>query len=152
MKRLSMILLGLVLLTGSACKKRNQVPESAQIVFKKTACFGTCPIYQMTISGNGLATFEGERFTEKIGSYTKQFTKAQTQEIFKDLEGYDWESFEDHYPSQVSDLPSVIFEFRFKKTNKRITVRGEHPATLDVLDNMLSQIAESDGWVSNVSE
>ncbi len=152
MIRLSTLLLGLVLLTGSACKKRNQVPESASIVLSKTACFGTCPIYQMTINGNGLATFEGERFTDKIGSFSKQLTEQETKDLFRQLATYDWNSFQDSYPAQVTDLPSVIFHFNFKDVKKKVSVRGEHPPTLDVIDNMLSNIAESDGWTSSNSK
>ncbi len=152
MIRLSTLLLGLVLLTGSACKKRNQVPESASIVLSKTACFGTCPIYQMTINGNGLATFEGERFTDKIGSFSKQLTEQETKDLFRQLATYDWNSFQDSYPAQVTDLPSVIFHFNFKDVKKKVSVRGEHPPTLDVINNMLSNIAESDGWTSSNSK
>jgi hypothetical protein len=106
----------------------------------------------MTINGNGLATFEGERFTDKIGSFSKQLTEQETKDLFRQLATYDWNSFQDSYPTQVTDLPSVIFHFNFKDVKKKVSVRGEHPPTLDVINNMLSNIAESDGWTSSNSK
>ena len=140
-------MLGLVLLTGfSSCKNRNQVPETASIAFAQTACFGTCPIYTMTISGSGLATFEGERFTDKIGSFTKQMTAKETKNLFNQVYDFSWNDFKENYPTQVSDLPSTVFELNYKEISKRVRVTGEHPAELDVLQTILSNIAESDGW------
>lgn len=148
MHRLSALLLGLVLLTGTSCKNRNQVPESSYIVFQQTACFGTCPIYKMTINGSGKIDFEGERFTKKIGSYTKQLSAQETKDLFSKVYDFSWDSFKEDYPTQVSDLPSVVFELNYKEVSKKVVVRGEHPAELDVLQNILSDIAESDGWTN----
>src|SRR5256885_15475138 len=38
-----------------------------QITLSRTACFGTCPIYTVTISTNGTVSFEGRRFTKVQG-------------------------------------------------------------------------------------
>ncbi|MFT5513707.1 MAG: hypothetical protein ACI8SE_002116 [Bacteroidia bacterium] len=152
MNRLSVILLGVSLLTASACKNRNQVPEIASVVFSRTVCYGTCPVYTMTITGNGLATFEGERFTDKIGSFTKQFSEVEAKTLFEDLATYSWAAFKDEYPASVSDLPSTVFQFTYKDTNKKVIVSGEHPSALDVLEHRLSKIAESDGWTASNSK
>lgn len=152
MTRLSYLLLGLVLLAVTSCKNRNQVPETASIEFSRTACFGTCPIYKMTILGSGLATFEGERFTEKLGSFSIQLSEKDTKALFQQLDTFDWAGFKDIYPTEVSDLPGVVFQFNYKQTSKKVVVRGEHPNTLDVLQSVLSTIAESDGWTSTTTE
>ena len=152
MNRLSVILLGLVLLAAPACKNRKQVPETASMVFSRTVCYGTCPVYTMTITGNGLATFEGERFTDKIGTFTKQFSEVETKTLFEDLATYSWTAFKDEYPASVSDLPSTVFQFTYKGTNKKVIVSGEHPSSLDVLEDKLSKIAESDGWTASNSK
>lgn len=152
MNRLSVILLGLVLLTASACKTRNQDPNTASIFFSRTACYGTCPIYTMTITGDGVATFEGERFTDKIGIFTKQLTEIETKTLFEDLSAYSWSEFKDEYPASVSDLPSILYHFSNSNIDKKVIVSGEHPPALDVLENRLSTIAESDGWTASNSK
>lgn len=147
MTRLSYLMLGLVLLASSSCKNRNQVPETAYIVFEETPCFGTCPIYKMTVHGSGLVTYNGERFSPKLGSFEKQLSAKETKELFNQVYDFSWSEFQDKYPASVSDLPSTVFEFNYKEiSKKRIKVTGEHPAELDVLKSILSTLAESEGW------
>src|ERR1041385_8201332 len=38
-----------------------------QITLERTACFGTCPMYKLTIDSDGTVTFNGERFTKTTG-------------------------------------------------------------------------------------
>ncbi|MFT5723659.1 MAG: hypothetical protein ACI9JN_000776 [Bacteroidia bacterium] len=146
MNRLTFVLLGLVIISSSACKSKTDALTEASINFRRTACFGTCPIYDMTIAGSGLVTFKGERFTPKIGNFTKQLTGDETKALFDQLYGFDWTSFDDHYPTQVTDLPRTIVELNYKDIRKKVIVIGEHPAELDVVHNILSKLAESDGW------
>ncbi|MBO6515689.1 MAG: hypothetical protein JJ975_03970 [Bacteroidia bacterium] len=152
MKRYAFILMGLVGITLFSCRTAQNAPRDASIVYQRTACFGTCPIYSLTITGQGEATFEGKRFTEKIGAFTKQLSKDETKSLFRTLNAQDWASLDSIYPSQISDLPSTVFAFRYKKTNKEVVVTGEHPASLDVVSKLLSEIAESDGWTSTITE
>lgn len=149
MRRYGIILIGLLALTLGSCKR---VPPSAYIEFQRTPCFGGCPIYTLKIDGSGMATFEGKRFTEKIGSYSKQLTKEETQKLFNALKEKEWENYKDEYPTRSTDLPSTIFRFHYKKTSKVVVVSGEHPDELDVLSDMLVSIVDSDGWTSSTAE
>ncbi|MCI0516543.1 MAG: DUF6438 domain-containing protein, partial [Woeseiaceae bacterium] len=38
------------------------------ITLERTACYGTCPMYKVTIASEGAVTFEGQRFTKTIGT------------------------------------------------------------------------------------
>ena len=49
-------------LTGSAAAQGVDVPADALIHMQRTSCFGTCPIYAVTIDGRGAVTYDGERF------------------------------------------------------------------------------------------
>jgi hypothetical protein len=42
-------------------------PLKPELVLERTECFGTCPIYTLTVSGDGSAKFEGRRFTAVSG-------------------------------------------------------------------------------------
>ncbi len=152
MKRYSFIILGLIGMAFTSCQTAKKVPKTASIEYQRTACFGTCPIYTMTIDGSGLATFEGKRFTEKIGSFTKQLTKDETKTLFNRLRQEDWNNFQTNYKTRITDLPSTVFRFNYKKISKEVVVTGEHPEVLDVLSKTLSKIAESDGWSGTITE
>jgi hypothetical protein len=44
-------------------------PET--ITYQTSPCFGSCPVYKVTVSADGRGTFEGQRFTAATG--TKSF-------------------------------------------------------------------------------
>ncbi len=131
-----------------SCAGKKSVPATSSIHFERTACFGACPIYTLVINGEGLAQFEGKRFTEKIGSFEKQLSKEDTKALFDLLNSTEWNSFADEYPTDITDLPGILFKYNHKKVSKQIVVYGEHPEQLDVLSEYLSKIAESDGWTN----
>ena len=145
--RLSHIVLGLVLLASSSCANRKKSDPEIILSFKQTACFGTCPIYVMTIDENGHVLYEGERFVDKLGVYTKDLSKDEQKELFKYLNDFEWELYKDEYRTQVTDLPSTIVQYRTKKVDKKITITGEHPKELDALTQKIQAIANHrDGW------
>jgi hypothetical protein len=41
-----------------------------KITMKRTACYGTCPVYTATLSVNGKAKYEGIKHVERIGKYS----------------------------------------------------------------------------------
>jgi hypothetical protein len=138
----------LVAIAFVSCAGKKSVPSTASIHFQRTACFGACPIYTLTINGEGLAEFHGERFTDKIGRYQKQLSREDTKALFELLNSADWTTFEDEYPTKVTDLPGILFKYNYKKVSKQIVIYGEHPEQLDVFSEYLSKIAESDGWTN----
>ena len=148
MKYLNVLLLGFTLISIGACKSAKKLPKTVSIYFQQTACFGACPIHKMTIGTNGSIAYEGERFTKKLGSYSKQLDEKETKELFDLFEKQDWNGFKSEYPTNYSDLPSTVIRFKFKDTDKKVIITGEHPDNLDVLVQRLSQIAESDGWTN----
>ncbi|WP_293874734.1 MULTISPECIES: DUF6438 domain-containing protein [unclassified Sphingomonas] len=50
--------------------------ESETIRYETAPCFGTCPVYAVTIAPNGKGTFEGKRFTAVTGIKPFQATPA----------------------------------------------------------------------------
>src|SRR6059058_5801427 len=54
--------------TGNANGKRtvaDEIPKDTLITLERTACFGTCPVYKLTISADGKVAFEGKNTLEK---------------------------------------------------------------------------------------
>ena len=48
--------------------------EAESISYETSPCFGTCPVYVVTIQPDGRGTFEGKRFTAVTG--TRDFTAS----------------------------------------------------------------------------
>ncbi len=136
------------LIAGSffACKSAKEQSVPSTIELRRTGCYGTCPIYKFTLDSKGKAQFEGERFTEKLGSWEKQFEEVELRPLWDLVKGQDWSQYEDEYPSNVSDLPATVLSIQVKKKVKTIYIEGEHPKSLDDVSAILIKLAESPGW------
>ena len=53
---------------GSIERVRSGIPYSS-ITLKREACFGTCPVYTVTLFRDGHATYTGTRFVPRIGRH-----------------------------------------------------------------------------------
>ena len=94
------------------------MPSSIEL--ERTACYGTCPIYTFTLDSEGKGSFEGKRFTEKLGSWEKEFSEVELRPLWELVEGRDWSQFKDEYPTNVSDLPATVLRIQVKKKYKEI--------------------------------
>jgi len=147
MTRLRGLILSILILGSfSACKssKNQSIPSSIEL--ERTGCYGTCPIYTFTLDSEGKGSFQGERFTEKLGSWKKEFSEVELRPLWELVDGLDWSQYNDEYPTNVSDLPATILRVQMKKKYKQIYIKGKHPEELDDISAVLIKLAESPGW------
>lgn len=78
MKTAFLLLAALPALSAAALPPSPRPSTPVQtIVYETGPCFGTCPVYRLTINSSGDGTFEGRRFTRVTGSHAFRFTSAQ---------------------------------------------------------------------------
>ncbi len=113
---------GVALLALSGCVTVNSgtagkpvAIESETIRYETAPCFGTCPVYAVTIAPDGKGTFEGKRFTAVTGIKEFQATPAAYRAFAAKLAPYRPKEAEALYQMgtplcggpMVSDMPSV---------------------------------------------
>lgn len=138
----------LILLVGSipACKITKDRHSFKSIELERNGCYGTCPIYEFKITPEGKGTFKGERFTDKMGHWEKEFEEPELRPILDIIRNQDWSLFSDEYPSSASDLPSTEIRVNYSDMSKQIFIQGDHPEELAQVVQMLILLAESPGW------
>lgn len=146
MRIFSAILLSFLLF--SCGTKKALIGDNFNVTMQKGSCFGSCPVYTLSIDSKGYALFEGERFTDKIGKHGMQLDPKQFQTIANAFSAANLPAFEDDYPSQIADLPSTTLAYINSSINKRITGKRERPQKVKDLQSMLEDIAQADGWQS----
>jgi hypothetical protein len=62
--------------------------ESETIRYETAPCFGTCPVYSVTVTPDGKGIFEGKRFTAVTGTKTFQATPAAYRAFVAKLAPY----------------------------------------------------------------
>ena len=60
-----------------------QNPTDVEIKLERTACFGTCPIYSITVFDDGTAIYEGKQFGRIEGSRTFIIPEEKVGELIR---------------------------------------------------------------------
>jgi hypothetical protein len=136
-----------------------QKVERDQITLERTACFGTCPMYVVTIGSDGRVTFEGRRFTKVTGQATGRISKKAFRNLVSQFQKMGYASLPDKYspgtpqcPRMVTDMPSAITALRFKGKTKAVVhyhgcgTAGKLPQ-LTALENEIDKVAGTKKWI-----
>jgi hypothetical protein len=120
------------------------------ITYQRTACFGNCPIYKLTINGKtNTATFYGEQHTKKTGSYHKPISTYELKELIDLFDKQKFNSLNDNYLGEIVDLPINIITYQYKGKTKTVQERSVAPEALITIEKKLSEFAEGEGWIKD---
>ena len=126
----------------------EEVIENPIITLTKGACFGTCPVYTLSIMEGGKMIFEGLKNTTKLGTYSKQLTLEKMNELLSLFEQYKFMELQDFYESRVADLPAAAITYTKDGVTKKIVGKMERPQRVRDLEDKLAELAESDeNWI-----
>lgn len=116
------------------------------ITMSKGPCFGTCPVFTLTIYNNAMATFQGERFTDKQGLYTMDIGREKLRQLVAAFREANLWQYPDAFKSQIPDLQSVTITFTNEGKTKSIIGKDGRPEALLQLEEMLDDIANAANW------
>src|SRR5215216_294149 len=109
MKKLKILVLLVVFVLGMGVVNAQETDSPVAITLERTACFGTCPVYTITILEDGTVQYNGGDFVQVAGEQTSQIDPAlvaQMVEAFADAGYFEWDEAYD--TQDVSDLSTVI--------------------------------------------
>jgi hypothetical protein len=98
--------------------------------FRKTPCFGNCPVYYTYINSDGTGFYEGIRNVNEVGQFSFQLDENQLSIVKEKMEKLNYLSLEDFYDSPITDVPSTIITFNLNRKKKQILSRYESPEKL----------------------
>jgi len=136
----------------SSCRKSKAASEfnrfeNSTIILEKTPCYGTCPVYVITIKGTGEVMYEGKEHVTKKGKYQKKLSDKEVNKLFNAFECSNFSDFRSEYTEEVSDMPTTYLTFEHRGYKKKITDYYGAPEELKKLEKMVEEIAESEeGW------
>ncbi len=83
------VLGGCVMAVGNTTTNGAPVAiERETITYETSPCFGTCPVYAVTVQPDGSGVFEGKRFTAVTGTRPFRATPAQYRAFAAKLQPY----------------------------------------------------------------
>ena len=159
----SIAVLGLLLTACSPNAGSGDSPAPTatdQISMTRGPCFGACPMYTVTVRGDGHVHFAGDRFVEKTGEHTATIDPERAAELFAEAERMGFFALpEDITPGNPSacgqaptDMPGA--EITIIRGDRDRTVRHYHgcpkaPAALTAFEELIDDVAGTERWIGS---
>lgn len=150
--RLFLAALGALALSG--CETTAAQPADSgpvMITLERTACFGACPVYTVSIDGDGAVIYTGRRFVGVTGERHGQASRADVQALLQAFDAARFESLNDAYRAHVTDLPSQIITLTRNGHTKRVLdyagPSAGMPAAVRELELQIDRVANTAQWV-----
>lgn len=160
MKKLVFFCLFLIL---SACnlstnKKQQVNSKFSEISYSAGACFGTCPVYTITINGQKhTAVFEAKHFNfsdelhDHEGNFSTTIDDEHYDELLTLLEKADPKQLQNYYANkQITDLATAYLTLRYKDgTIKKIKDYGKEgtPELIEIYQ-FFDELRTNQKWTS----
>jgi hypothetical protein len=109
--------------------------EFDKIIYSSTGCYGTCPIFNISIDNQGNVTFYGEGYTNPIGIYQSKAGSTQTQFIFEKFRNANPKNLEDKYFEYVTDM--ATYTTTFVKNGKIVKTIFDYGYSDDVPNELM---------------
>lgn len=147
-------LVGLWLLTAMAvfhAAAADAVRPAFSVSLERTACFGRCPIYTVTVYGDGRTVFVGKRFVAATGERRARLSRSRVADLRAAVTRARVFTLQDRYDEmRITDLPSIKLTFRVGPRTKRIYhYLGDRsaPERLRRLECQIDRLARTSRWV-----
>lgn len=126
------------------------------ISLERGPCFGTCPIYTLTIHADGTVDYQGTGFVKVEGNRSIKISSEQIQELVTAIDNANFFSLKDQYMAPATDLPSITLSITLDGHSKSIWHYGmldcsgeldDAPRELCELEDKIGEVVNSDQWV-----
>lgn len=154
----------------SACGTSNAVADSSaarstnaaaptRVTLERTPCYGTCPVYRVTVAEDGAVVFEGVQHVDSVGRYTDRIDARLVVELARAAREHGYFDLDDKYAegeanceAYATDAPTVITSITTGELFKRI----EHdlgcagaPRRLYDLERRIDEIVGTSRWIGS---
>lgn len=148
----------LAILTESSipAAQTRAVPADTIIKLERTACFGECPVYEVTIDGLGTVTYVGRKFVRVSGRRTARIPVDRVAALLETAEKIRFFSLQDRYRTVrnadgsetiVTDLPTAFVTISRGGISKRVEDYYGAPESLRDLERQIDEAAGTRQWV-----
>jgi hypothetical protein len=132
--------------------------KTLTIQLERTACYGTCPAYSVTIHGDGRVEYNGKSHVKETGS---REGRIETDKIKSLASGFGktkfWGIAEDYSEAKCkgrvcTDMPTTITELSIRGATHRVNHYygcGSAPKTLFELESLIDKSANSEQWTGD---
>lgn len=133
-------------------------PDEVVITLERTPCFGNCPVYKLTIQGDGTLNYEDRTYmyeekdpVEAVFGVETTISRDKVKEIISEFEKAKYFSLNDRYMERtITDAETVITSITINGNTKTIEhYRGDFsaPKKLTKLEDRIDEIVNTSQWI-----
>ena len=130
-----------------AAASSPSLQEDVTITLQRTACFGTCPVYTVTLHGDGSVSYTGAENTTISGTQTWKIDPAAVRALAKEMQDAGYFDLENNYQGLVTDHPTVFTSLTIGTRTKRIRNYVAGPPRLKELEERIDAVAGTKKYV-----
>jgi len=132
--------------TAQAEVTDTSTDKTLLLTVKRGACYGTCPIYDISIYSNGDMEYNGIRFVEMLGPHKLSLKADQLKQLNNTMGAIDWKSYPDKIPSMIADLPGSTLINHSLNPEKSIWWNTDAPSELTDLRDLVGTYITNPTW------
>jgi hypothetical protein len=127
-----------------ATEQASALPISS-IKLERSACFGTCPVYSVTIFSDGRVQYEGKEFVKEKGARTGAISAREFSELATKVERIGFLKLQAAYRAPVTDLPTTTVTVTRGRESKSVEDYFGAPQGLHDLEALIERTVKP--WV-----
>lgn len=121
----------------------------------RTACFGRCPAYTVSIYRDGVIEYDGTGYVKTKGKATGRLSRAKIDAIDRRFAAAHYFDFKDRYHADVTDAPWAITSWHHDgkvKTVEHYFGDDHAPEALTRLEDDLDKLIGIERWIGSEAE
>lgn len=153
---LLVFLLLLIISLGMADELPAAENDQIMISLDRGMCFGTCPVYTVTLYENGTVHWNGEMYVDVVGEASAEIDPDEVRNLSAYIEERGFFTFNDTYVSyDITDLPWATLMVNNGTHVKQVEhYHGDNsaPAVLHNLEDAVDVVANTSVWIGEGGE
>jgi hypothetical protein len=133
-------------------------PERPPVLatLERTACYGSCPVYSLTIYADGKVEYEGKLFVKVVGPGSSKLDAKELEALRAAFAEAKFFELDSNYTCQSrTDASSAHVSYRLGNNAKRIDHYhgcNKAPPALSRLEERLDELTRSAQWIGSREE
>jgi hypothetical protein len=120
------------------------------ITLQRSGCLGSCPVYNVTIYGNGTVMYEGKENVNVSGAQRSNISEEDVRQLLSEFRNIDYFSFNETEIAShiVYDVPIVTSSLSVNGKTKTIQhYETTEPKQLTALEDTIDEMVNSSQWI-----
>jgi hypothetical protein len=120
----------------------------ASITLSRSACFGTCPVYRVTLNVDGTAGYEGVKYVDRIGTFVGRVPFYDFAQLALLTERARFMTLQERYAGSWTDAETTTVTIRARSGREKTVddYGGFGPPELWALQRAIDGVVESIKW------